>query len=88
MFLDLRAQLPDLLLIIVETVAEVLLHVADFGLLGEQVEQVFDLEHVVLPDDSQGLLHLDRLLFGGRALRLIAEEMLREYKPPRVCQYG
>lgn len=52
MLLDLRTQLLDFLLIVVKTVAEVLFHVANFSLLGEQVEQVLDLQHVVLPDDS------------------------------------
>lgn len=67
MLFYLRSQLFDLLLVVIKTIAQVLLHIAHFGLLGEQVEQVFNFEHVILPDNRQGLLHLDLLLAGGRA---------------------
>ena len=81
MLLDLGAQLPDLFLVVVQAVAEVLLHVTDFGLLREEVEQILDLEHVVLSNDRQRLLHFDLLLTGGGASRLVPEQMLCDLHP-------
>ena len=60
--LDLSAQLLDLLLVVIETVTKMLLHITHFGLLWEQVKQVFNLQNVVLPNDCQGLLNFDLLL--------------------------
>ena len=40
---DLTTQILDLLFVIIKAVTQVLLHIADLGLLREQVEQVFDL---------------------------------------------
>ena len=66
--LDLSAQLLDLLLVVIETVTKMLLHITHFGLLWEQVKQVFNLQNVVLPNDCQGLLNFDLLLSScGRA---------------------
>ena len=56
--LDLSPQLLDLLLVVVKAVAQVLLHIAHFSLLREQIEQVLNLQHIVLPDDRQGFLNL------------------------------
>ena len=66
--LDLSAQLLDLFLVVIETVTKMLLHITHFGLLWEQIKQVFNFQHVVLPNDCQGLLNFDLLLSGcGRA---------------------
>ena len=48
---NLAAQKLDLLLVVIQAVAQVLLHVADFGLLREQVKKIFHLEHVIFADD-------------------------------------
>lgn len=69
MLLDLAPQLLNLLLVVVKTVAQVLLHVAHFCLLREQVEQVLNLEHIILPNNRQGFLDvhlLPRLIIGLR----------------------
>ena len=57
--LNLVAKLFNLLLVVIKTVAQMLLHVTDFSLLREQIEQVFNLKNVVLANDLQGLLDLD-----------------------------
>jgi len=56
--LDLPTQILDFFLVVVQAVAEVFLHVADFSFLGEQVEQVLHFEHIVLTNNRQSLLHL------------------------------
>lgn len=55
--LDLTPKLFDLLLVVIETIAQVFFHVAHFCLLREQVKKVFDFQDVVLSDDGQSLLH-------------------------------
>ena len=61
MLLDLRSELFDLFLVVVKTVAQVLFHVTHLGLLREQVQQIFDFQDIVLPNDSESLLHLELL---------------------------
>ena len=60
--LDLVPQSIDLLLIVIEAVAEVLLHLTDLSVLWEQIKKVLHLEHIELPDNLEGLLHSDSLL--------------------------
>jgi len=48
---DLTTQILYLLLVIVETVAQVFLHITDFSFLREQVEQIFNFQYVVFADD-------------------------------------
>ena len=79
MLLDLAPQLLNLLLVVVKTVAQVLLHVAHFSLLREQVEQVLNLEHIILPDDRQGFLDLH--LLPGLIIGLRSEQVLGYLHP-------
>ena len=59
-----------------------LLHVAYFGLLGEEVQQVFDLEHIVFSDDRKRLLHLGvgRLACRGSS-SFVPKEVLGDFHP-------
>ena len=56
-----------------------LLHVFDFSLLREEIEQVFDFENIVLSNDDESLLHFDLLTLGVWNLR--SEQMLGNLHP-------
>ena len=60
--LDLSAQIDDLLLIVIEAVAQMVFHVTDFGFLREKIEEILDLEHVVLTNNCQSFLNLHLLI--------------------------
>ena len=66
--LDLSAQIDDLLLIVIEAVAQMVFHVTDFGFLREKIEEIFDLEHVVLTNNRQSFLNLHLLIAGVLSL--------------------
>lgn len=61
MRLDLTAKLTNLVFVVVQAVAEVLLHVAYFSFLREEVKKVFYLKHAVFTNNGQSFLHLDLL---------------------------
>lgn len=61
MLLDLSPEIFDFFLVIIKTIAKMFLHVFDFSLLREEIEQVFYFEHVVLSNDDESLLHFDLL---------------------------
>ena len=62
MLLDLGSQLFDLFFIVIQTVAEMLLHITDFSFLWEQIKQIFDFQDVVLSDNCESFLNLHFLL--------------------------
>lgn len=62
MFLNGRPQPFNVVLIVVQTVAQVFFHFGNFGLFGEQIQQIFNFEHIELSDDLEGFLHANFLL--------------------------
>lgn len=78
-FLNLSPQILDLFLVVVQAVAQVLLHVTHFSLLRKQVKQVFNFEDVVLTDDSECLLHFD--LLARRVRHFRPEKVLCDLHP-------
>ena len=79
MLLNLTPQVLNFLFIVIETVAQVLLHVLNFGLLGEKIKQVFYFEHIVLSDNSQCFLNFNLLTLRIGNLRF--EQMLGNLHP-------
>lgn len=79
MLLDLSPEIFDLFFVVIKTIAKMFLHVFDFSLLREEIEQVFDFEHIVLSNDDESLLHFDLLTLGVWNLR--SEQMLGNLHP-------
>lgn len=83
----------DFLLVVVEALAEVLFHIFNFGVLGEQVQQVLHFEHIPLIDDLECFLNVNFLPWRANvrgisvelsicSLRvLIIKEILRDLDP-------
>ena len=84
--LNLAAQVFNLLFIIIQAVAQVLLHIAHLSFLREQVKQVFNFQNVVLSDNSQRLLYLDLLACSIWHLR--PKEMLSDFHPELLASLG
>jgi len=97
-FFDLVTQAFDLFLVVIQALAEVLLHVFDLRILREQVQKVLHFEHVPLVDDLKCLLHVDFFLrlesrrkpvqLVVRRLRvLVVEEILGDLHPQLLLDF-
>lgn len=59
MSFNLFTQTFNLLLVVVQTLTKMLLHIFNFSILGEHVQNVLYLEHVALLDDLQCFFNVD-----------------------------
>ena len=62
---DLHAKAFNFPFVIIETLAQMLLHLLYLRLLWEEIKQIFDFEDIELPDDLERLLYIDFLLLGS-----------------------